>query len=1167
MTGERRPAVSPVSPDTPGWWYVVISVLYVDDEPAFLDLTKMYLEKMGKFSVEVADSAVAALAMIETRQYDVIVSDYQMPGMDDIAFLKEIRKRGNTVPFIIFTGKGREEVVIEAFESGADFYLQKGGDVRPQFAELERKITKAVELSKAEHDRLESEERLRQIIDFLPDATFAIDTEGKVIAWNRAMERMTGVPAGDILEKGNFEYAIPFYHERRPILIDLVLGEYPGIEAKYPTFRREGRKFYAEITIPHLRQGKGAALWFTASPLYDTQGRITGAIESIRDITEKKRAAEALEQINTELHAAYEQLSATEEELRQNYDELSKKEQMLRESEKLYRTIFETTGTATVLVENDGTINLANSEFVRLSGLSREEIENRKKWMDFVVREDLDRMVKQHRLRRSEPDRALKNYEFRFLSGTGEVRHIYLTVALIPGTQKSITSLLDITPLKKAEEALLEANRDYISLLDQIQDVYYRSDREGNLVKASRSWALLLGYDDVSECIGRPIAGDFYYNPEDRRKFLEELYRNGKVTNYEVILRKKDGSPVLVSTSSHLVHAPDGTVLGVEGTFRDISEQKRAEEALRESEERYRRIFSTMPSAVVVYEAVDGGEDFIIRDFNPKAEETEHITRHEVIGRRVTEVFPGVREFGLLPVFQRVWKTGEEAYLPPALCRDDRGPETWRENWIYRVSSGEIVAIYNDVTDWVRAQEALRESEERYRSIVENIQDIYYRTDDKGTIIMASPSAVLALGYGSLEEIIGKPVESFWVYPECRKEMLQQITAQGRVTDYEVLIKKKDGTPLQASVTSTFYYDHDGSILGVEGIIRDITERKQAEEALRQSEERFRNYMENAPDGIFLADREGNYLMVNKAACEMTGYAREELLGKNIRDLIAPSDQDLGFAHFRKVKEEGIAVGDSRYVTKSGDVRYWLVKAVRISEGNLLGFASDITERKHVEEALHMANHKLSLLSSITRHDIKNQLTIIQGYANILKEEQSDSSMSEKIGIIEKASERIADMIRFTKEYENVGVETPTWHDVRQLVDSVAQELHLGRVRLSNDLPGGTEIFADPLTRRVVFNLMDNSLRYGEKVTTIRFSGEERDDSYIIVCEDDGVGIPPGEKEEIFSRGYGKNTGMGLFFSREILAITGITITENGEPGKGARFEIGVPMGKYRKVS
>jgi signal transduction histidine kinase len=132
------------------------------------------------------------------------------------------------------------------------------------------------------------------------------------------------------------------------------------------------------------------------------------------------------------------------------------------------------------------------------------------------------------------------------------------------------------------------------------------------------------------------------------------------------------------------------------------------------------------------------------------------------------------------------------------------------------------------------------------------------------------------------------------------------------------------------------------------------------------------------------------------------------------------------------------------------------------------------------------------------------------------------------------------------------------------LADTAAKDVTLGDIRLVNDIPGDMTVFADQLIVRVFFNLMDNAVRYGGKITTIRFSADNRNGDVVIVCEDDGNGVPSGEKEMIFERGFGKNTGLGLFLSREILAITGITITETGEPGKGARFEITVPAGMYR---
>jgi PAS domain S-box-containing protein len=164
----------------------------------------------------------------------------------------------------------------------------------------------------------DSERRLADIISFIPDATFAIDRKGKIIAWNRAIEEMTGIAAVDMIGKGDHEYGIPFYGERRPIMIDMVFGDYEEISKKYPAIQRTGDKFISEIYIQRLYGGKGAHLWFIASPLYDTNGNVTGAIESIRNISDRKRAEEVLLKFNAELEQRVkertEQINASLEE-------------------------------------------------------------------------------------------------------------------------------------------------------------------------------------------------------------------------------------------------------------------------------------------------------------------------------------------------------------------------------------------------------------------------------------------------------------------------------------------------------------------------------------------------------------------------------------------------------------------------------------------------------------------------------------------------------------------------------------------------------------------------------------------------------------------------------------------------------------------------------------
>jgi signal transduction histidine kinase len=216
------------------------------------------------------------------------------------------------------------------------------------------------------------------------------------------------------------------------------------------------------------------------------------------------------------------------------------------------------------------------------------------------------------------------------------------------------------------------------------------------------------------------------------------------------------------------------------------------------------------------------------------------------------------------------------------------------------------------------------------------------------------------------------------------------------------------------------------------------------------------------------------------------------------------------------------------------------------------------------ERAFRQANKKLNLLSGITRHDINNQLTVLVGFLSILEDMPPGPARDEFFQKASAAAERISAMIRFTKEYESIGVMAPAWQDCRALVDIATKDAPLGNITVKNDIPGGAEVFGDPLIVKVCYNLMDNAARYGGKITTIRFYALERGSNHVLICEDDGDGVVGEEKERIFERGFGKNTGMGLFLSREILDITGITIKETGEPGKGARFEMVVPKGVWR---
>ena len=371
-------------------------------------------------------------------------------------------------------------------------------------------------------------------------------------------------------------------------------------------------------------------------------------------------------------------------------------------------------------------------------------------------------------------------------------------------------------------------------------------------------------------------------------------------------------------------------------------------------------------------------------------------------------------------------------------------------------------------------------------------------------------------------------------------------------------------------------------------------ERRQVLEAIGRNENDFESLVECAPDAIYIGDGD-RFLYANAAFARMLGAASpKQITGMSIYDRIHPDYHALihGRANLVHIDKKPSGLKDVVYLKIDGtpiDVEssaapfrfrgqpaaLVILRDIRVrkrAEKELQKIYGELEKRviertlelSQTQEAYRKANGKLNLLSGITRHDINNQMMVLQSYLILLKKKLPDPSLSKYFQEITNAAERISAMIRFTKEYESIGVNAPVWQDCRTLIETATKEALAGKIPVRTDIPVNTEIFADPLIVKVFYNLMDNAARYGGKITGIHFSVQESGHDYLILCEDDGDGIPVELKDKIFDRGFGKNTGLGLFLSREILSITGITIRETGEYTTGARFEITVPEEGFR---
>jgi PAS domain S-box-containing protein len=1366
-----------------------IRVLYVDDEPDLLEICKLFLEESGDFIVMTALSADEGIRLLEQENIDAIISDYQMPGMDGIQFLVEVRKRFGPIPFILFTGRGREEVVIQAINSGADFYFQKGGEPGAQFAELSHKIKAAASSKRADDALRKSEEKYRHLIEHANEAIVVaqdgmlklvnhktieftgyseqellsmqfsafIHADDRAMVVERYQKQMKGEEAPsryafrlsskdvstrwvelsvvvidwderpatlnfltDITERKRADEALSesetryrefFTTSRDSVFITSPMGRWIDFnDALMEMFGYESRKEMFEVPVPsiyanpkerpafldligrdgyvkeypmQLKQKDGTVIdtLITTVPVRNPDGSLKVFIGTIRDVTERKRVEEDARKTHADLEASYEELTATSEELHQTIDDLTKSEQKVCESEERYRTIFENTGTATVVVEESNIISLANTGFANLSGLSKDAIEGKKSWTEFVVKEDLERMLAQHQLRRQNHEEAITHYEFRFITKSGDIRNIYLTIGVIPGTKKSIASLLDITESKRAEEALLKnaeelsaaneqiaateeelrANLDELTrqeralrnskkelsdIIEFLPDATFAINTSGVVIAWNHAMEVMMGvkkedmlnkgnyeyslplylerrpilidlvfgYDEVVAEKYQEIRKDgdrltaeifiphfhngkgaylwFTTSPlydsqgniagaiesireitehkeresalnlkneelsaayeeitsteEELRQQVEEIaaaqqalqesenqYRNIVKDQTEFISRfLPDGTHIFVNDAycryfglaqediiGHrfrpVLHAddraavfaffasltpekpvgtidqrtimPDGTtrwqrwsdralfdekgnVVEYQSVGRDITDYKRAEGSIKKSEEMFRGLVDTITSGVAIYEVRnDGtsGRDYIIKDFNKMALKIEGKNKDEVVGRSLFDLRPAIDDYGLITVFQQVWKSGVPAYFPQKVYRDEKY-SNWYENRVFRLPSGEIVAVYDDVTERKLVELELLSYQEKLKEA--------HRLAHIGTWdwVIATDTVTWSEELYNIAGLdVKKPAPTYAeqtrIYtPSSWKGLNDAVTSaltNGQPYNLELEMVRPDGSIRWTNAFGGVIRDTKGTVTGLHGTVQDITERKQAE-VLKN---RFGRILESSLNEIYIFDAQTlRFVDVNYGARENIGYTMDELRTMTPLDITTEYTTESFETLITPLRtgEKEIQVVFTVHKRKDGTL-YPIEVHLQLAGNEVLpvfvAIVLDITERKQTEEALRRANWKLNLLSGITRHDIKNQMTVLRGYIVLLEKKLSDPSLCEYIRKMDTSARRISSMIQFTKEYEELGITVPVWQEVRTLVATAANEISFGEIHLKNDLPAGVEVFAEPL--------------------------------------------------------------------------------------------------------
>jgi PAS domain S-box-containing protein len=471
------------------------------------------------------------------------------------------------------------------------------------------------------------------------------------------------------------------------------------------------------------------------------------------------------------------------------------------------------------------------------------------------------------------------------------------------------------------------------------------------------------------------------------------------------------------------------------------------------------------------------------------------------------------------------------------------------------------------------AEQELKASEERYRLIFAGSPDAISVTRMSDGLIVSANDGFSKISNIPLNEIIGKKSKELNIYKNWndRVSIVEALKAKGEIVNKEIEFTPKNGKIIGAMSASVIDINNEKYIVS---ITRDISERKRLEQEIRDREAKYKAIFEQSPIAIELYDENGILTHANPSCLKLFGVESIDVINKfslfddpNITDEIKNEmckGETLRYQSvfdFEKVKNNNLYP-----TTKNGMM--WVDTTITPMTENHMTIAryliqiQDNTDRVLAIESSREANRKLNLLSSITRHDIKNQITTAEGHLALLEIKHPELLTNEHLQKAERSIRQIATMIQFTKEYENIGVNSPIWQNVKEMILNASVDLSLDNIRLIVEVPENLQIYADPLIIKVFHNLIHNAITHGLIIKNIRFAIEEIEGKKCIICEDDGVGVASDMKEALFAKAFGNGHGFGLFLSREILDITGITIKEIGV--RGARFIITIPEAGIR---
>jgi PAS domain S-box-containing protein len=732
---------------------------------------------------------------------------------------------------------------------------------------------------------------------------------------------------------------------------------------------------------------------------------------------------------------------------------------------------------------------------------------------------------------------------------------------------------------EKYKTAFQNSEERFKSLFESTSDWIWEINLEGIHTYSNPIIESILGYSP-DEIIGKNTFSLIHNEDKAKVESTFESCINEKKgwRNLVVRWKHKDGSFHHLESTSLPLFSKKGDLQGFLGTDRDITGHILSEEKLRQ-------IINNMDYLI---SKIDRQGNFLY--VSPFHEKILGYKQEELIGKNVFSFLRPEEADRILNEFKSILISGSNSIQLEFLHKD--GKYRWIETTGRYIlnDAGDITGSIlgsRDITERKTMEQTLKESEFKYRKIFEDIQDVYYQVDVNGKIITISPSIKRYTDFDD-EILLGKQVEEIYFNPDDRAKLLKILLEKGEVLDYEILLRNKYNKPVYASLNAHCLLDKEGKFNGIEGTIRDISQRKQIEKDLQEKTELLNRFFSLALENLCIVNKEGYFLTLNQTWENTLGYSLDELKGKKILDFVHPDDMESTLSIVSKLSKNKLVLNfTNRYRCKDGSYKWLEWRSFPFKELIYIA-ARDITNRLSSEEKIKKMNEELKELNknkdkffSIFAHDLKSPFQALLGMSELMADPDENLTLEEtkeyniRINNILKNQyaliQNLLDWSRLQLGRVTVNKILLKPHElVNNVINLLSGNYLKKEIKILNEIEKNMSLYGDPdMLRSILQNFISNSIKFTSKYGVIKIKAKYSNGFAQIFIEDNGIGIPKEGLDKIFKLDEKYTTlgtegesgsGLGFLLCRDMIEKHGGKLEVESEINKGTVVKFTVPL-------